>query len=308
MGLIFTDIPELEGSKSEIVLSNLGELENKFAFMIEKRLFHLSELADAIVCDGEDFDIIKSILLSIQSDGIADCDDIIDENRREADLVYSGMSLSERLIVYSHLSKKISADCKNAIYTGRSVIESSVVQDFADTIAYVKNSYNDEAYLKLSSAIKSPRAVYYDSAEDACRAVYDHECEYCILAVEASGVKLSSFYGQIIKYGFLKIAEHQIKTRDGYTSYSLLCNGNIKRDKISRGKFAEIIIDVKDVSSLSDIMTAFKFCLIDVKRIDTINGSICLTLKIDKADLETFVTYCAIECPHIHWLGIYKQI
>ena len=70
MGLIFTDIPELEGSRTEIVLANLSELEEKFEALVEQRLSHLCELSDAVIRDGEDFDIIKrerkvSILPSI---------------------------------------------------------------------------------------------------------------------------------------------------------------------------------------------------------------------------------------------------
>ena len=63
MGLIYSNIPELEGSNTEIVLSNLSGLESDIETIIEKRLAHLSELAGAILRDGDDPDIIKSILI-----------------------------------------------------------------------------------------------------------------------------------------------------------------------------------------------------------------------------------------------------
>ena len=63
MGLIYSNIPELEGSNTEIALSNLSELERDVEIIIEKRLAHLSELSDAILRDGDDPDVIKSILL-----------------------------------------------------------------------------------------------------------------------------------------------------------------------------------------------------------------------------------------------------
>ena len=67
MGLIFSDIPELEGSNTEISLANLSCLERHLEAVIEERLAHLFELSHEIVSDGEDEDIIKSIILSIKS-------------------------------------------------------------------------------------------------------------------------------------------------------------------------------------------------------------------------------------------------
>ena len=66
MGLIYSDIPELYGSDTEICLSNLKRVEIELTEILEKRLAHLTELSDAIISDGEDLDVIKSILLSIK--------------------------------------------------------------------------------------------------------------------------------------------------------------------------------------------------------------------------------------------------
>ena len=71
MGLIYSDIPELEGSNTEIALSNLSALEVSFEELIEKRLAHLSELADAILMDGGDPDVVKSIFLLMLSAKVA---------------------------------------------------------------------------------------------------------------------------------------------------------------------------------------------------------------------------------------------
>ena len=100
MGLIFTDIPELYDSKTEIVLSNLSDLERSFEIFVEKRLGHLSELSKAVILDGEDFDIIKSIFLSIRSGGGADSENIIEENRRDADFIYANVIYAKHHINY----------------------------------------------------------------------------------------------------------------------------------------------------------------------------------------------------------------
>ena len=93
MGLIYTDIPELEGSKTEISLLNLSELEERFEGLIEQRLSHLCELSESVISDGEEFDIITSIMLSMKSEDGAEGSGVIDENKRDADAVYSSLSL-----------------------------------------------------------------------------------------------------------------------------------------------------------------------------------------------------------------------
>ena len=312
MGLIFTDIPELEGSKTEIVLVNLSELESSFEALVEKRLAHLSELSDALICDGEDFDIIKSILLSIRRDGSAEDENVIEENKREAALLYSKVSLAERLILYRHVAESFFSEHRESL-ANRHISEEYIASaDSADKIAYLSNPFNDEAYIRLSQSLKQPRAVYCHGAEEICRAVYDGGCEYCILPVEASGAKLSAFYGQIFKYGLWKCAEHEVKTPDGYTRYALLRRGRLahKRERAPKahGYFLEFLAPLDESASISDILAAAEFCRMKLRRIDTVNGRVCINLKIDKSDMETFMTYIATECPTITPLGIYKQV
>lgn len=312
MGLIFTDIPELEGSKTEIALANLSDIEPKFAALVEKRLAHLCELSDAVIDDGEDFDIIKSILLSMKSDGDTDDEDIISVNKDDAELLYSKVSLAERLILYRYVAQKFFVGHREDLLYRHLETGIQVKKEAADKIAYLKNSFNDEAYLKLSTVLKHPKAVYYNNTEDVCRAVSDGICEYCILPVEATGTKLPAFYGMMIKYGFLKCAEYEMITPDGYTRYSLLCKGRFfdKNERSSRlnQRLAEFMLNAEDTACLSDVLTACEFSRMRLRRIDTVGGLICVNLILDKSDIETFMTYVAIECPGMILLGIYKQI
>lgn len=101
MGLIYSDIPELEGSNTEIALANLSSLELSLEELIEKRMAHLSELSDAILQDGGDPDVIKSIFLSIKSEGNADSGNIIDENKQEADFIFRSCRLPKEYLFSS---------------------------------------------------------------------------------------------------------------------------------------------------------------------------------------------------------------
>lgn len=311
MGLFYTEIPELEGSNTEIALLNLSELEGRVARIVEKRLAHIGELSDSVINDGEDFDIIKSILLSTHSDGEADRNQVIDQNKENADFIYSQVSLCERLILYRQISEKYIAQNKENLWQKYASSKEYAKEESREKIAYVKNPHNDRAYLQLSSVLKSPKAVYCENAEEACISVHGGECEFCILPIEVNSVKLVGFYENIIKYGLVKLCEHRISTPDGEMVYALLHGQSIipSRGKNLKGRatYVELLLDPDEIS-LSDLLPAGKFCRMSVKRTDTLNKHISITFMADRADFDTFMTYLAIDCPTMIILGIYKQI
>lgn len=320
MGLIYSNIPELEGSNTEIVLTNLSHTERELESLIERRVANISELAEAILHDGGDPDIIKSIILSIKSDGRADSGNVLDQNRQVADAVFSRYSLVERLTVFKELFVMLGADEPENVSDNHEVLEIS--NEASERIAYMKNSYNDIVYMQFSALLTSPRAAYYGSASEVCESVYNGECEYCILPIETSGDgKLLSFYELILKYNCKINAVYDLQREGGYTRYALLSKkhsmiGTAQLSKI-RNKYIEFIISGNESPALDEIMCAASFCSMKLRRIDTLNISnqksasfsgICPIFRIDGSDLKTFLTYLSIDCPDINILGIYTQI
>lgn len=322
MGLIFSDIPELEGSNTEIALSNLAELEESLETVIERRLAHLSELASAIMSDGEDTDVIKSIFLSIRSEGNADSGNIIDENRHTADAIFSKISLVERLTIFKEAFSHLNTDKKNTYQYFNRNTSISVSEEASERIAYLKNSYNDIAYMQFSSLLSSPRAAYFGSIADVCESVYNGSCEYCILPVETSDDgKLLSFYELIIKYGFKISAVYDLHSDDGYTRYALLgkkfaFNNTGLRSK-ARNRYFEFAVSANDNIPMDNLLCAASFCSMKLRRIDTLkisaeknseNSFICPIFRVDGSDLHTFLAFLAIDCSDFVPIGLYMQI
>ena len=223
MGLIYSDIPELEGSNTEISLTNLSDLERELELILEMRLAHLGELSSSILTDGGDIDIIKSIILSIKSEGKADSGEIISENRHVADVVFSKLALIERLTVFKEVFSKLSAENKLDLKSLWQSPAERLTEYSAERIAYIKNSYNDTAYMQFSTLLSSPKASYFTNVTDVCDSVYKGDCEYCILPVETSSDgKLLSFYELIFKYNFKIVSIYDLRTNSGYTRYALL--------------------------------------------------------------------------------------
>ncbi|MBE6684509.1 MAG: hypothetical protein E7592_02515 [Ruminococcaceae bacterium] len=322
MGLIYSNIPELEGSNTEIVLSNLTGLESDIETIIEKRLAHLSELADAILRDGDDPDIVKSILLSIISEGKADSGNIIEENRPAADAVFSRISLVERLILFKEMLRSGVINKKNISRYIFPDSDIAVSEDAAERIAYLKNSYNDIAYIQFSSLFSSPRAAYFASVSDVCESVYNGSCEYCILPVEtSSNGKLLSFYEMILKYNFKITAVYDLHGEEGYTRYALIgkrsaLNNPSIRSK-ARNRYFEFIMTETDTVSLEDLLCAANFCSLKLCRIDTLNthtpakasgAYVCPVFRADGSDIQTFLMFLGIDCPDYIPVGLYMQI
>lgn len=324
MGLIFFDIPELLGSNTEIALRNLNELEERLNLIIEERLAHIDELSHAIVTDGEETDIIKSIILSLKPETCCETEKIIDKNYKSINTIYSALSLRERLIICEAISNSYAGGEKISCETLLNFTTYQIANDAKGRIAYLKNSYNDSAYLEFSKLLDSPKAAYYDSVANVCESVYNGTCEYCILPLETSSDgKLSGFYDLIIKYGFKICAVYDLHYPESskYTRYGLIGkNLDIKGSALktkSRIRFLEFVFEDDSYPTCVDVLSASEFYSMKLRRIDTINTSsgkmsksplICPIFRVESSDINSFLTFMAIDCPTFNPIGIYTQI
>ena len=326
MGLIFSDIPELDGRDTDLVLRNLKEIEPELDRIVEKRLAHLSELSYSVINDGGDPDIVKSIVLSLKSDNY-ESENIIDENRNGAKAIYSKLSFVERMVICDNISKRLFTDKKlisNLLFPDDT---DSVLSAASERIAYLKNSYTDSVYMQFAQLFSSPRAAYFESITDVCESVYNENCEYCILPIETSSDgKLTAFYEIILKYEFKISAVYDLSNSEDkkYTRYALLSkrlNGSVYKEtgikSKSKIKFFEFAVECDEYPTITDILSAADYCSMKLRRIDTLNfiseksqknPLICPVFRIDGSDFLTFMTFLSIDCPDFYNIGIYKQI
>ena len=323
MGLIYSNIPELEGSNTEICLANLRELEGDVEMIVEKRLAHLAELANAIMKDGGDTDVINSIILSIKAEGNADSGNIIEENRHEADFIFSKLSTIERLTVIKEIFSNSSLE-KRLIYKWLDLdTELKLTEDATDRIAYLQNSYTDTVYMQFSSLLNYSRATYFESITDVCEGVFNDNCEYCILPIETSADgKLLSFYEMILKYDLKINAVYDLYSNDNknYTRYALLSKKlNIKKFTKSKSKnrYFEFLFSDTENLPLDDLLSVAKLCSFKLHRIDTLKENneksgkqslICPIFRSDSSDLQTFLAFLKIDCPDFIAIGLYNHV
>ena len=128
-------------------------------------------------------------------------------------------------------------------------------------IAYVRNKRSDDAFLSFATRKKGAKAVYVGSFLEACEAVFDNSCEFCILPIENSKEgKLFSFYSMIDRYELKICSVTLCETDDGSDSITFaLVSRTVEAGNESQAvkRFEFSLID-ENSALISDIMLATK--------------------------------------------------
>ena len=308
MGLLYSDIPELEGTDTDVVLSNLRALEKELGETLEKRIAHLCELARAILKDGGDADVVKSIILSIRSDGEISPTTFINDNEKELKMLFSSISLIERLVVF----KEVFGDRYVDDLLAHSALPLS--DKSMGRISYVKNSYNDTAFGYFSTLVDGAKASYYDNLSDVCESVLSGRSQFCLLPIETEkDGRLLSFYSTVMSYDLKINAELDLRTNESssYTRYALLSSAlQARKSKYIRG-FLEISYADTDNLSIKDLILSAEYCGLEIYSIDTLfldgNKSINIVFEAGRADVKAFLAYLSVDCPDHTVIGYYQR-
>lgn len=133
-------------------------------------------------------------------------------------------------------------------------------------IAYTKNKYNDLAFEHFSEKINGARAHYTASLADACEAVNDGECEFCILPVRNSlDGRLWGFYSMLDRYGLKICSICNVESIDGISStdYALIgkfCHEPTKRVQNSSEFIFEFSVLSENGEFISELFHTARLC------------------------------------------------
>ncbi len=313
MGLLFSNIPELEGTNTEIALANLSVLEHDLGEMFEKRIAHLCELALSVIKDGGDIDLIKSIIVSIRPDDEINLTSVISDNISYLNSIFSEVSLIERIIIFRQVFDKI-PEKRISLFGDIDKYDFDTI----GRIAYIQNSYNDLVYDCFSALLTDAKASYYDSVTDVCENILNGKCQFCILPIETSkDGKLTSFYDIILKHGLKINAEYNLYDKNGssFTRYALLATNLLTLNQKTSKKYIQIAYSDTENVSLKQFISAAEMFNLKLENADTLlinEGSekkvFCLEFSSSDADIQTFITYLSVDCPDHIFIGLYQKI
>ena len=186
-----------------------------------------------------------------------------------------------------------------------------------NTIAYIENTYTEEAFKRFAKELGSAVSVRVSSFDELCEEVYSGSSEFGIIPIEnAENGKLVRFYSLINKYD-LKIASVlSISSSDSETDFALI-RKNIDYPKLKLGQphVFEMFVMLSETESFSEILAAADFCNMSLYRIDSFPIShqggkytLCPVFKTESADIDSFLLYMALDFPRYTPIGRYSHL
>lgn len=336
MGHLNTDVPELRGFDTGIVLENLRRLGIRMDEAWESTVAQLYELAESILQDaGNDPETVESILLSLSADGSEDGAEpsrpahLLPDNYPAVEASTRHAGLHERLILYGFIHsigkrchpEQIGASAPRK--KGKRDAEPPIAPAARGRVAYMPNPLADKAYLRFSAHVPACRAAAFHSFVDACEEVRGGLCEYCILPLETTADgKLTGFSRLIVKY-------HLYITAVCDVANHALPEGNITRFALLRRvpethalptdghpRYLELLHRVAVGPSFEELLTAADFCGLRLQRVDTLPmpeepstpPPLCVVWEVADADPEVFLTYLTLEASEDTVMGMYCDV
>lgn len=287
----------------------------------EKKLdIHLDNLRicnERADCDAQQRSVclceIASLLCDMETDG-----EISDAVRRFCELT-DARSLEDRLPICSALvdHPAFAKSMRYAVAVGH---EEATPAGSHGRIAYMKNKYGDEAFEKFSSRINGAKPSLTASMTDACEAVADGSCEFCILPIRNSlDGRLWGFYSMLDRYG-LKICDVcSIDAIDGISSTDCALIGKSCPEPTKRQtKDSELVFEfsvlAEDGSFLTDILSTAKSLgattlLVDSRPVeyDVQLYRYVLSFLIEPSDSLLLRALLFVSCDSYTPIGLYAQ-
>lgn len=311
-----------------ISLGNIDGLSLREGALTDIRCAHIKEIADSIIDSASDTDSViresreLSLVLNIK-DGR--------KTHKNGKHKLRDHAFFDRLLAYSYIADRLREKKERPTIDSFCELISPPSHNARGKVAYVRNTYSDEAYLKFvdtyfgKEGMEEPRAQYFGSFTDICEEVFNSLCEYCILPIESSGEGLlTGFWSLASKYGLkivsdcvLPLKEENSTMRFALLSRSL-CPESSDIQSLSQGHEIDISVGTQDGQNVfSSIAIAADMCGIEVSGIfsglsltpiDSGEKHSCLIkLQCTGGDLLTFLIYLSCEIPEFDLVGIFKK-
>lgn len=287
-------------SSNDIILKNISDLSTRVGLISEQKNILITMLSEQI-SENPSYANILSLYASF-------CKKTVN------------LSLSDKICFCRALRKTAEAAFADAL----SIIDADrpTPKDSRGKIAFVKNLYNESAYIRFSSAISQPTPISYSSFEDCCDAVASDVCEFAILPIENStDGKMFSFYSLLDQYDLRihSVCNTEYANDAKSIRYALAGKPNVNHDinhtPSTSKKIFEFSLSVDTNTDSIDITSAAVLCSASIHRISTLPLNYNDTVRFyyslrlsEPQELKTFITYLCLEYPQYTPIGLYREI
>lgn len=182
-------------------------------------------------------------------------------------------------------------------------------------IAYVRNRYNERAFENFSELLRSPKPFYVSDFSEACEAVFNGQCSYCILPIEnTENGRLFGFYSMLDRYELKICATVSIDGEDSFEAvrFALVGRTALRVPAKASAYALEFCLTRENGSRLSYLLEGAECFHATPQKIDFLPLEydqrvyrIFFTFALPFSEAAAFGLYLSLEYPNYNILGFY---
>ena len=314
---------EFEACDNGVAYENLKNLSSRQSILCEMRALELREMAMAAAklakeMYDEGYGIYE--ILGMIADHLASSQPEIHGDCMVEHLSLIRSYLSSSGAVDGAVFASCFLDCLKSFGISVSEVDFLSTGRLSGRIAYLKNALSDEAFDVFSQDFEDPRVYYVSSFKEACAAVRDGVCEYCILPFEEKGGARLGSISSLIYHDDLKINSVTPvfgPDNSADVKYALLSK-QFTVPNIQEGddRYLEVLFEESDGKELSGILSAAGALSVSIFRINSIsfetedgtNPFVSIVFKSGASDFSVLLIYLTLYYGSYTAVGIYKNL
>lgn len=185
-----------------------------------------------------------------------------------------------------------------------------------ERIAYMRSALTDDAYERLCTVLHAPTVLYTNGYREACEAVRDGSCGYCILPYENTEGVLHTFTALAERYSLLRTALCRVFHPDGSdTTHFALYGHRLPLTALGGTPLLHASLHAQDAHAIAVHMQAFALLGAEFRRtqteaVQTEERGLCwtVTLRLSAQGLLPTLAYLTAFAPDWTLHGLYKEI
>ena len=284
---------------TETVQENLAEINQRLQPLFLSRAFQLGELIAA----GKDLPALPDID-TVQ----AICEHLF-HSLQDKDHYTSALYSADLITLCNEIAVAYPENYDN-LFSAVFGQHALPAQEAQSRIAYVANSYTEQAFMELKGLVKQHRVAYFHHFDDVCQEVNNGLCEYGILPVESTAEGLMAGLFRLIELYDLRIcALCRIPTaNNGYTSFALI-RKTLAPVQPQPQHCLDFLYTPASPDDVGTLISAAALCGHTLLHTATYMGNdseiFRLRFGVNPDALYPFLIYLWLFCPDITPIGIY---
>ena len=280
------------------VQQNLAELQTRQTALHRARAFWLGELIA-----GQESDTLPT------PDEITELFEQLTDKENAPDCYGAAMRHADRIALCSEIAARYPWGYEGT-FADMFGTHEPPSPEAQGRVAYVANSYTEQAFMELTGFIKDRRVAYFHGFEDVCQEVRNGLCEYGILPVESTADGIMAGLLRLIELYDLRICAlcHVSTQQSGSTAFALV-RATLPMLQPASGQCIDVLLSPALPSDASRLIAAAALCSHDLAHASTYTGEdgelLRLRFTIDADTFYPFLLYLQLFCADVTPIGLY---